>query len=630
MRFVAELELKILDFSDWVGAARQFGKQTIAQCLGDRMVPKTPKRRRDATGKGPTMTRYLEAKKEDMTVHVPSPHEAPVVSEEQSVRRPPKRSAKTVMKQEPDKKRSRSSGLRAANAQPPTPHEEANGHEDDDVFEETPDRPPKKERFAKTSTPKTAAISSVGRPAGTQNRTAPIASHTSVITSASGTDPRSAAKSVQKLFSGEKGEPKSGERATNCRTPMTASKSAYSVSRHASASALNQQQRVQNEKAAMIRRVEAQQQRQEEAIARKNEMNHNKIELLKKKREERERRAAEKREEASRKELERLQRADEKKRALEQMQKAEAAAVSAQRPHLPYPPRSPMPIRSRPVQPKQQILPPLMSEATKRDIPPRSPMATRTRSRSKIRTGAATSMSPIKPVASSHSARIDAHLAAEATEQTATYSKKSTVVRASSRSKLTNGSPAKSPLKPISVEHKQPLAVDGGGKKALAAEVAKAELSLPKSTIARLQNISVSSSNANVSQSYEMTPLRTIQPSTNTDYGIEDLNSGDETDDEEAPRKRIPSWAQGANLKAAVIQQYYNCPETRLLTCGMESPDLSAIFSIRRARFDKRTSSALWDSPLWNPTKAANYPRVPRPASVPTLKKDKDGAPAAE
>ena len=28
-------------------------------------------------------------------------------------------------------------------------------------------------------------------------------------------------------------------------------------------------------------------------------------------------------------------------------------------------------------------------------------------------------------------------------------------------------------------------------------------------------------------------------------YNIEDLNSGDETDDDEAPRKKIPDWAQG-------------------------------------------------------------------------------------
>ena len=42
-----------------------------------------------------------------------------------------------------------------------------------------------------------------------------------------------------------------------------------------------------------------------------------------------------------------------------------------------------------------------------------------------------------------------------------------------------------------------------------------------------------------------MTPLREKKPSTDTNYDIEDLNSGDETDDEENPRKKIPFWAQG-------------------------------------------------------------------------------------
>ena len=35
------------------------------------------------------------------------------------------------------------------------------------------------------------------------------------------------------------------------------------------------------------------------------------------------------------------------------------------------------------------------------------------------------------------------------------------------------------------------------------------------------------------------------KPTTDSNYGIDDLNSGDETDDEDQPKKRIPSWASG-------------------------------------------------------------------------------------
>lgn len=37
-------------------------------------------------------------------------------------------------------------------------------------------------------------------------------------------------------------------------------------------------------------------------------------------------------------------------------------------------------------------------------------------------------------------------------------------------------------------------------------------------------------------------------PATATNYVIDDLGSGDETDDENAPKKPIPNWAKGENL----------------------------------------------------------------------------------
>ena len=45
-------------------------------------------------------------------------------------------------------------------------------------------------------------------------------------------------------------------------------------------------------------------------------------------------------------------------------------------------------------------------------------------------------------------------------------------------------------------------------------------------------------------------------PSTMDNYNIDDLSSGDETDDDERPRKAIPAWAQKNALKSALRRQY--------------------------------------------------------------------------
>ena len=83
-------------------------------------------------------------------------------------------------------------------------------------------------------------------------------------------------------------------------------------------------------------------------------------------------------------------------------------------------------------------------------------------------------------------------------------------------------------------------------------------------------------------------------------YGIDDLKSDDATDDEEAPRKVIPSWAEDTYLKAALINQYYRPPNLDDIFDLIVSPDLREMFTKHRPW--KRTSSANWTSPVLKPS----------------------------
>ncbi|XP_076323731.1 uncharacterized protein LOC143232332 [Tachypleus tridentatus] len=128
-----------------------------------------------------------------------------------------------------------------------------------------------------------------------------------------------------------------------------------------------------------------------------------------------------------------------------------------------------------------------------------------------------------------------------------------------------------------------------------------AQESLPKSD---LNKTYVTEENEKKVNSYEMTPQRPAQSEKlkNPDnYNIDDLKSDDETDDEADPKKQIPQWAQGFQLRAALINQTYNPPNIHELFGDIMSPDLTQMFPVQRRRFHKRTSSALWHSPVRPP-----------------------------
>jgi len=64
---------------------------------------------------------------------------------------------------------------------------------------------------------------------------------------------------------------------------------------------------------------------------------------------------------------------------------------------------------------------------------------------------------------------------------------------------------------------------------------------------------------------YEMTEEKIFLPSTEENYNLDDLSSNDETDDEENPRKIVPSWAQSESIEsgslclASNFWHYFRC-----------------------------------------------------------------------
>ncbi|XP_076046021.1 uncharacterized protein LOC143028168 isoform X8 [Oratosquilla oratoria] len=107
-------------------------------------------------------------------------------------------------------------------------------------------------------------------------------------------------------------------------------------------------------------------------------------------------------------------------------------------------------------------------------------------------------------------------------------------------------------------------------------------------------------SSTQVNNSYVLTPQKKIvKKPPAEDYNIHDVGSDDSTDNEEKPKKIIPAWAQGAQLKNAVVKSYYYPPDIDLIFPPylLDGPELSKIFPVKKKRFYSRTSSAIWSTP---------------------------------
>ncbi|XP_059177954.1 inner centromere protein-like isoform X2 [Physella acuta] len=108
----------------------------------------------------------------------------------------------------------------------------------------------------------------------------------------------------------------------------------------------------------------------------------------------------------------------------------------------------------------------------------------------------------------------------------------------------------------------------------------------------------------NNTASYNMTPAKVYNDASKDpdNYNLEDKDSEDSTDDEEAPKKTIPEWACGIHLSKALVRQHMMGvdPETIFNINCIEPPDLEKLFpGKKKRRFRERTSSAIWTSPVY-------------------------------
>ncbi|KAL3114554.1 hypothetical protein niasHT_014361 [Heterodera trifolii] len=104
---------------------------------------------------------------------------------------------------------------------------------------------------------------------------------------------------------------------------------------------------------------------------------------------------------------------------------------------------------------------------------------------------------------------------------------------------------------------------------------------------------------------YDMTKEKIPLPSTEDNYNVDDLSSNDETDPEDSPRKQIPKWAQKEHLAQHIngLQRIDVLEKVEKYFGRIQQPALLDFFKQSKKKYTKRrSSSAVWDSPMSDPT----------------------------
>ncbi|KAI6185339.1 INCENP-ARK-bind domain-containing protein [Aphelenchoides besseyi] len=104
---------------------------------------------------------------------------------------------------------------------------------------------------------------------------------------------------------------------------------------------------------------------------------------------------------------------------------------------------------------------------------------------------------------------------------------------------------------------------------------------------------------------YVMTPEKVPQPSTEDDYNVRDLSSGDETDEEDQPKKRVPKWAERENLRAHTMNLLSRIESPESYFGPLPPPNLSKLFPKVLEKYGSLPDeSTVWVSPIANPRRA--------------------------